>query len=210
MKSPAFVYTELQIHVPFAQAPWKNVNAAIRRQPGFRNKTWLAGAGSQSLGGFYEFDSVDAAQRFVVEHFPAEARSLGVPQTTRIFDGAPVADASVEMRSPHFGVPFRAPAGAFVYTEVQVSVPFENAPWRVLNPTLLKQPGLLAKTWLAGLNTGTLGGLYAFDTLANATRFATDYFPTEIAPMRAGFTTRVFDATHVREASRELASPYFA
>ena len=73
--SPAFVYTEVQLAIPFIEAPWKRLNPTLLRQPGFRNKTWLAGVGNQSVGGFYEFDTLDYARRFVVDYFPAEGRS---------------------------------------------------------------------------------------------------------------------------------------
>ena len=43
-----------------------------------------------------------------------------------------------------------------------------------------------------------------------ATRFATDYFPTETAGLNVAYTTRIFDASVVREASRPLHSPFFA
>ena len=35
--SKAFVYTELQVSIPFDQYNWRDVNARIREQPGFRN-----------------------------------------------------------------------------------------------------------------------------------------------------------------------------
>lgn len=206
----AFVYTELQIAKPFAEAPWRDLNMAIRDQPGFRNKTWLAGAGTPSLGGFYEFDGIENARAFVTGYFPAEAARFDVPQTTRIFDGAVVEAASRDMGSVHFGVRLHRAPGAFLYTEVQLSLPFEQVPWRAMNPVLKAQPGLLAKTWLSGVHTRTPGGIYAFDTIENARRFATLYFPTEAAALGAAFTTRLFDAAPVAEASRDLASPFFA
>lgn len=207
--TPAFVYTEVQMSIPFADAPWPRLNPILLRQPGLRNKTWLAGVGNQSVGGLYEFDSLEDARRFVVDYFPAEARSLGVPQTTRIFDGRPVAEASRQLRSPHFGVPVTRRPGAFVYTEVQVGVPFEQAPWPSLNAVLAGQPGLLHKTWLAGVGTHSLGGFYAFDTIAHARAFALEYFPTETSKLGAAYTTRLFDAAVVAEASAPLRSPYF-
>ena len=78
-----------------------------------------------------------------------------------------------------------------------------------MNPVLLAQPGLLHKTWLSGVLTGSVGGFYAFDSLANATRFVTDYFPTEAAALGVAYTTRLFDAAVVAEASRGLRSPFF-
>ena len=206
----AFVYTEIQASVPFEQAPWKKINQALKLQPGILNKTWLSGVGDLSVGGFYTFDSVENAQKFVTEYFPGEARELGVPQRTLIFDALAVEEASKAMDSVHFGAANKQQPGAYVYTEVQLSaLPFDAAPWRDLNPVLKQQPGILAKTWLSGLHTGTPGGLYAFDTIENAQNFAINYFPTEAASLNAAFTTRVFDAAIVEEASREMNSPFY-
>lgn len=79
-----------------------------------------------------------------------------------------------------------------------------------MNPTLKQQPGLLAKTWLSGIHTGTPGGFYAFDTIENASSFAINYFPTEAAGLGAAFYTRVFDAAVVEEASRAMNSPFYS
>jgi hypothetical protein len=99
---------------------------------------------------------------------------------------------------------------AFVYTEVQISVPFEQAPWRELNPVLKVQPGLLNKTWLSGDKNNSVGGFYEFDSLENARNFAYTYFPEEARKLGAAFTTRVFDGNVVEKASRELNSPHYA
>lgn len=205
----AFVYTELQISLPFADAPWRDINPALLRQPGFQNKTWLAGVGNNSVGGFYEFDSIENAKAFVTGYFPAEAKKMGVPQTTRVFDGSVVEEASRYLNSMHFGGELGTEPGAFVYTEAQISAPFAQAPWRDMNPILKSQPGLLHKTWLSGVHTNSVGGFYAFDTVANALRFSTDYFPTEARGLNVAYTTRVFDASIVKEASRPLHSPFF-
>lgn len=207
--SKAFVYTEIQVSIPFAEAPWREINQTLAGYPGLRNKTWLAGAGNGSVGGFYEFDSVETARGFVIGWFPEEARRLGAPQTTRVFDGEVVEEASRDMGSAHFGIrPTRKP-GAFVYTEVQASIPFANVPWRVRNPGLRAQPGLISKTWLSGVGTQAPGGLYAFESVETARRFATHAFPAAAADMNAAFTARVFDAAATEPASRPLASPFY-
>lgn len=207
----AFVYTELQISVPFTAVPWPAINDAIRPFPGFIDKTWLAGVGNGSAGGFYSFDSIENAERFVTGYFPAEARNFGVAQTTRVFDAAATEEASREMNSVHFGADPSGTPGAFVYTELQQRlVPFGSGPWRQSNRTLKEQPGLLSKTWLSGLHTGTPGGLYAFDTVDNAKRFALDFFPGVAAARNVAFYTRVFDGAVVEDASRAMNSPYYA
>lgn len=205
----AFVYTELQTSLPFGQVPWRELNPGIAAQPGFRNKTWLSGLAVQSVGGFYEFDSIENAKTFVTGYFPDEARKFGVAQTTRVFDGDGVEEASRYLNSVHFGGEVSQTPGAFVYTEAQISANFADAPWRAMNPILKAQPGLLHKTWLSGVNTHSVGGFYAFDTIENATRFVTDYFPTETASLDVAYTTRLFDAAPVAEASRALRSQFF-
>lgn len=210
MITKAFVYTEVQNSLPFVdQAPWKQLNPILLQQPGFINKTWLSGVGTNSVGGFYSFDSIENAQKFVTEYFPDEIRGFGVAHTSRIFVAAVVEEASRAMNSVHFGTKLSQKPGAFVYTEVQINVPFENAPWREFNETIKLQPGFLAKTWLSGIHTNTPGGIYAFDTIENAMAFAINYFPAEAAQLNAAFTTRVFDAKVVEEASKELHSPFF-
>lgn len=205
----AFVYTELQISAPIADAPWQKINQAIKGESGFLNKTWLSGVGTNSLGGLYAFETIEDAQKFVTGYFPNEAKNFGVAQTTRIFDAAAAEAASRDMNSPHFGVKLSQKPGAYVYTEVQVGVPFEHAPWRDLNPTIKKQAGFLSKTWLSGVGTNSLGGIYAFNTIENAQKFALEYFPTETAQLNAAYTTRVFDANATEDASRDMNSPFY-
>lgn len=210
MQPKAFVYTEVQISIPFNDAPWRQINESLLEQPGFLNKTWLSGLGTGSLGGFYAFDSLENAQAFVTGYFPSEARNFGVAHTTRVFNAEAVAEASAPLNSPYFGGSPAAKPGAFVYTELQVNVPFDQAPWRERNPALLQTHGLLAKTWLSGVNTNTLGGFDAFDTVESAKAFAIDAFPKVAAAMNCAIYTRVFDASVTEEASRQLHSPYFA
>lgn len=205
----AFVYTELQNSLPFDSAPWRELNPVLVRQPGFLTKTWLSGVGNGSVGGFYEFDSLENARAFVTDYFPGEARRFGVAQTTRIFDAEPVEEASRFLNSVHFGGTVTTQPGAYVYTEAQIAADFADAPWRAMNPVLKAQPGLLHKTWLSGINTRSVGGFYAFDTIANATRFVTDYFPTEAKQLNVAYTTRLFDGAVVAEASRQTRSHFY-
>ena len=212
MKQKAFIYTELQISVPsFDDIPWHQVNLNIKEQPGFINKTWLFGVGNNSGGGLYTFDSIENAQKFVTGYFPEEARGFGVAQTTRVFDADASEAASRGMNSMHYDGKIERQPGAFVYTELQLhAIPFDSAvPWQDRNLTLKKQTGLLAKTWLSGLHTGTPGGLYAFDTIENAKKFALDSVPAAAAALNAAFYTRVFDGTATEAASREMDSPFY-
>ncbi len=105
MPQNAFVYTELQISVPFADAPWPEISAAIQQQPGFLSKTWLSGLGNNSIGGFYSFDSIENAQKFVTGYFPGEARKFGVAHNTRVFDANVTEQARRFLNSPYYAYP---------------------------------------------------------------------------------------------------------
>lgn len=205
----AFVYTEVQISLPFDQAPWQNINTAIKSESGFINKTWLAGVGNNSLGGIYAFDSIENAQKFVTGYFPNEARQIGVAHTTRVFDAQAVKEASQDIGSVHFGKKLSQKPAAYVYTELQINVPFSKVPWEQRNPTLKQTPGFLAKTWLSGIHSNSVGGIYAFDSIENAKHFAIDLFPEIAAKQNAAFYTRIFDANASEVASRDMDSPFY-
>ena len=55
MSPKASVYTQLQIFIPFSDAPWKDVSDSINQQ----NLTF--GHGNNSVGGIYVFDNVENA-----------------------------------------------------------------------------------------------------------------------------------------------------
>jgi hypothetical protein len=205
----AFVYTELHATLPFTLIPWAERNAQLAAVPGLRSKTWLSGVGSPAIGGLYEFDDEDRARAFLTGAVPATSRALGVSLTTRLFDGDVVAEASRQSRSAHFGAKVTTEPGAFVYAEAQLALPFDHAPWRWMTPMVMEQPGFLHLTWLSGVQTQSIGGFYAFDTLQNATEFCTDFFPGLTGPMGVAHTTRLFDAAPTVGASRGLNSPFF-
>lgn len=204
----AFVYTEVQNSVPFDQIPWKIRNPVISAQPGFISKTWLSGLDNHSVGGFYSFDSIENAKKYVTEFFPKAQQKNGYAHTSRIFDAVIVEDASHNMGSVHFGGKISKPPGAYVYTELQINIPFTDVPWKTRNPFIKAIPGILSKTWLSGINTNTVGGFYAFDTIENAKSFAIESFPKTAMKNNAAFYTRVFDADITQDASRSMGSPF--
>ena len=206
----AFVYTELQISVPFKQVPWQAINKKIRQQPGFINKTWLSGVGNHSAGGFYAFDTIAHAQQFVTGYFAGEAKSFGVAHTTRIFDAKATAAASRGAKSA-FYKPAGAAPKAFVFATLQISVqPFNVViPWAQRNQQLMAEQGLLSKTWLSGVNDHSVGGFYAFDSLENAKRFTLEVFPATATAFSSAVYTRIFDGENTVQASQEMQSPFY-
>ncbi len=89
-------------------------------------------------------------------------------------------------------------------------MPFDQAPWQARNKSLKMLPGLQNKVWLSGLQTGTLGGFDAFQTLDHALDFAVNMFPETAAELGCAFYTRVFDAAVTETASRAMNSPYYS
>lgn len=98
----------------------------------------------------------------------------------------------------------------FLYAEVQASVPFEKAPWQAFNPAMKQQPGLIRKTWLSGLETNTVGGIYEFDNEANARAYVENYLAGEAKHVggAGSLMTRLYDGTVTEEASRDMSSPW--
>ena len=102
MAHKVFLYGELQIAAPFSQIDWRAINAELKRVPGLVGKTWLHGINTQTVGGFYEFDSVESARAFAVGPYAEQAAGLGASLTVKLFDGEVVAEASRDMKSPHY------------------------------------------------------------------------------------------------------------
>ncbi len=98
---------------------------------------------------------------------------------------------------------------AFVYVEAQVSVSFDEFPWKDDNPGIKSQPGLISKTWLSGIDNNSIGSFYAFDSIENAKKYATGYMFEKAKKLNIGLTTRIFCAESVEEASKELNSPFY-
>ena len=97
-----FVYAELHTSLPFKNVPWKEANIELLKIPGLVRKTWLSGVDDNSVGGFYEFNSLESAQNFVWTIYPQEAKRLGVSFSLKIFDGDIVEEASKGLKSPHY------------------------------------------------------------------------------------------------------------
>ena len=97
-----FLYAEFQVSIPFDQVDWPDVNGMMLEFPGLRSKTWLSGIANNSLGGFYEFDSIDNAQKYIDELLQPFAGKVGGNLSVKLFDGDVVEQASKGMNSPYY------------------------------------------------------------------------------------------------------------
>jgi len=98
----------------------------------------------------------------------------------------------------------------FLYGELQCSAEnFSPEIWKPVNEKLKKVRGLIRKTWLIGINTNTLGGLYEFDSEENARAFATGPYVAEANGINASLTVKLFDGDIGEEPSRDMKSPHY-
>lgn len=97
-----FLYGEVQRSIPFSEVPWRDINHGLKKIPGLIRKTWLSGVGTNSVGGLYEFDSLENARAFAEGPYVEEARNVGGSLTVRLFDGDVSEAASRDMKSPHY------------------------------------------------------------------------------------------------------------
>lgn len=100
--SRVFLYAEFQVSAPFADAIWRDANPAMQTVPGLRNKTWLSGIGTHSVGGFYEFDNEANARSYAQGKLADFAKAAGGSLTVKLFNGDVVEAASRGMKSPFY------------------------------------------------------------------------------------------------------------
>lgn len=98
----------------------------------------------------------------------------------------------------------------FLYAEIQVAVPFASLDWRPIDVEMKKEPGLRSKTWLAGLNTNTIGGFYEFDSVENADAYARGYLAHAARRLGGQLSVKLFDGDVTAQASRAIHSPFYA
>ena len=70
--------------------------------PGMVSKTWLSGYHTHSIGGFYEFKTLECLEAYVYEYLMQYAQEHHIALTYRIFDGEITREANIEMRSPFY------------------------------------------------------------------------------------------------------------
>jgi len=97
-----FLYAEIQVSIPFAKLDWAPINIAMRQEKGLKSKTWLSGINSNTIGGFYEFESLADAKAYADGYLARTAKQLGGNLSVKLFDADVVAEASRGIGSPFF------------------------------------------------------------------------------------------------------------
>jgi len=96
-----FLYVEFQISKDFTTLDIEDINAQMKEYPGLVSKTWLSGINTNSLGGFYEWDSLENVQNYIDNYLAPGMKHYG-SLTVKLFDGDVVKDACIGMNSPFY------------------------------------------------------------------------------------------------------------
>ncbi len=67
-----------------------------------KSKTWLSGLNTYSVGGFYEFDSLENAQNYIDGLLMPFAKKVNGNLSVKLFDGDITKEASLGMDSPFY------------------------------------------------------------------------------------------------------------
>ncbi len=97
-----FLYAEYQVSIPFSEIDWVSINSEMKKFTGLKSKTWLSGINTNSVGGFYEFDSIEAAQQYVEGLLIPFTRQIKGNLSVKLFDGEVTKQASASMNSPFY------------------------------------------------------------------------------------------------------------
>ena len=97
-----FLYAEIQVGIPFTDIEWASINTAMKKEKGLKSKTWLSGINTNTIGGFYEFDSLDNAKAYAEGYLAAAARQIGGSLSVKLFDGDIVTHANRGISSPYY------------------------------------------------------------------------------------------------------------
>lgn len=97
-----FVYAEYQVSIPFDQIDWQPINVEMKKFAGLKSKTWLSGVNNQTVGGFYEFDSIENAQTYIDGLLIPFAKQVNGNLSVKLFNGDITQAANLGMMSPFY------------------------------------------------------------------------------------------------------------
>lgn len=97
-----FLYAEFQVSIPFDQIDWQPINVEMKKYAGLKSKTWLSGINTQTVGGFYEFDSIENAQSYIDGLLIPFVKQVNGNLSVKLFDGEITKEANIGMLSPFY------------------------------------------------------------------------------------------------------------
>jgi hypothetical protein len=99
-----FLYAEFQVAIPFEQIDWQPINVEMKKYAGLKSKTWLSGINTKTVGGFYEFDSVENAQQYIDGLLIPFVKQVNGNLSVKLFDGEVTKEANIGMLSPFYSL----------------------------------------------------------------------------------------------------------
>jgi hypothetical protein len=100
--SKVFLYAEIQVSVPFREVDWPSINIEMKKERGLKSKTWLSGIGTNTIGGFYEFDLLENARAYAEGYLARAAKSWVAVLRSSDLIGDVAEGASRGIRSPYY------------------------------------------------------------------------------------------------------------
>jgi hypothetical protein len=97
-----FLFAEYQVSIPYDQIDWRPINVEMKKFSGLKSKTWLSGLNTKTVGGFYEFDSVENAQKYIDGLLIPFAKQVNGNLSVKLFDGDITQEANIGMNSPFY------------------------------------------------------------------------------------------------------------
>ena len=97
-----FLYAEFQVSIPFDQIDWQLINVDMKKYSGLKSKTWLSGINTKTVGGFYEFDSIENAQNYIDGLLIPFTKKVNGNLSVKLFDGEITQEANIGMLSPFY------------------------------------------------------------------------------------------------------------
>jgi len=80
-----FLYAEFPSVRTLSEGVWREPIPPCTPCRDLRSKTWLSGINTHSVGGFYEFDSVQNARTYAVGMLADFAKAAGASLTVKLF-----------------------------------------------------------------------------------------------------------------------------
>jgi len=97
-----FLYAEFQVSIPFNEVDWETINSEMKTYSGLISKTWLSGLNNNTVGGFYEFDSAENAQKYIDGLLYPFSKKVNGNLSVKLFDGDVTMNANIGMKSPYY------------------------------------------------------------------------------------------------------------
>jgi len=197
--------------------------------PGMVSKTWLSGYYTHSIGGFYEFKSLECLEAYVHNYLMEYAKQHRIALAYRLFNGDITREANIEMRSPFYGEGTEknqptSSSKVFLYVEYQANRGFETIEKEemqiIVNDMNVYQdgkykengvlvPSMVSKTWLSGYYTRSIGGFYEFKSREGLEAYVHNYLMQYAKDHHIALTYRFFDGDITKDASIAMRSPFY-